>query len=133
MQPDPQNHLRIARPSLDLNAAERFWIEGLGLEVLYRVSPERPEESELLILGWPEATWHLELVRDPDGATLPVPSEEDLLVLYLGGPIDAEVTQRLTAAGGTCVPAHNPYWDQWGITIADPDGYRLVLSHRTWE
>ncbi|MHB8296804.1 MAG: VOC family protein, partial [Acidimicrobiales bacterium] len=26
----------------------------------------------------------------------------------------------------------NPYWDRWGVTIEDPDGYRLVLSHRTW-
>jgi len=36
-------------------------------------------------------------------------------------------------AGGKVVPARNPYWDRWGVTIVDPDGYRLVLSHRTWE
>jgi hypothetical protein len=28
--------------------------------------------------------------------------------------------------------ARNPYWDRWGITIADPDGYRLVLSTLSW-
>jgi hypothetical protein len=31
--------------------------------------------------GWPDAAWHLELVGDPEGATPPVPTEEDLLVL----------------------------------------------------
>ena len=40
--------------------------------------------------------------------------------------------RRLVGAGGTRVAARNPYWDQWGVTIADPDGYRLVLSSRSW-
>ena len=39
---------------------------------------------------------------------------------------------RLVDAGGTRVSARNPYWDRWGITIADPDGYRLVLSSLSW-
>lgn len=30
------SHVRIARPSHDLRAAERFWVDGLGLEVLFR-------------------------------------------------------------------------------------------------
>jgi hypothetical protein len=38
----------------------------------------------------------------------------------------------LVDAGGRRVAARNPYWDRWGVTIVDPDGYRLVLSHRTW-
>jgi MoxR-like ATPase len=39
---------------------------------------------------------------------------------------------RLVDAGGTRVPARNPYWDHPGVTIADPDGYRLVLTGRSW-
>lgn len=26
----------------------------------------------------------------------------------------------------------NPYWDTWAVTFLDPDGYRLVLSNRSW-
>jgi hypothetical protein len=26
----------------------------------------------------------------------------------------------------------NPYWNEWGVTIEDPDGYRLVLCRRAW-
>jgi hypothetical protein len=44
-----------------------------------------------------------------------------------------QLAARLAGAGGRLVPARNPYWDRWGVTIADPDGYRLVLSHRTWQ
>jgi len=84
------------------------------------------------MLGWPDAAWHLELVGNPEGETPAAPSEEDLLVLYVGGPLDAEAVDRLVQAGGTVISARNPYWDRWGITILDPDGYRLVLSHRTW-
>lgn len=65
-------------------------------------------------------------------ATSSAPSEEDLLVLDVGGPLDIDTVDRLVQAGGTVISARNPYWDRWGITIVDPDGYRLVLSHRTW-
>ena len=42
------------------------------------------------------------------------------------------MVRRLVEAGGTQVNSRNPYWDQWGVTIADPDGYRLVLSSLSW-
>jgi catechol 2,3-dioxygenase-like lactoylglutathione lyase family enzyme len=109
-----------------LAAAERFWVNGLGLEVLYRVT----EGHRLLMLGWPDAAWHLELLEDND--VEPRPTEEDLLVLYLGQAASAEMLTRLRSSGGRQVPARNPYWDEWGVTFEDADGYRLVLSHRDW-
>jgi catechol 2,3-dioxygenase-like lactoylglutathione lyase family enzyme len=133
VHPGPASHLRLARPSRDLLAAERFWVDGLGLDVLLRLDDSAEGGHALLMVGWPGAGWHLELVADPAGETPPAPTEEDLLVLYLDGPVDAEVVSRLIAAGGSRVPARNPYWDEWGVTIADPDGYRLVLSTRSWE
>ncbi|HEY1673372.1 MAG TPA: VOC family protein [Streptosporangiaceae bacterium] len=130
MRPTPASHLRVARPSRDLEAAERFWAGGLGLSVLYRADASAEGGHGLLMVGWPGAAWHLELVADPAGPG--TPTEEDLLVLYLGDEADEELIQRLVQAGGTRVPARNPYWDEWGVTIADPDGYRLVLSSRSW-
>jgi catechol 2,3-dioxygenase-like lactoylglutathione lyase family enzyme len=132
MKPRPANHLRIARPSRDLRAAERFWVDGLGLEVLLRVDDSAEGGHALLMAGWPEAAWHLELVSDPGGETPAAPTEEDLLVLYLDGEVDSDVVRRLVDAGGTPVASRNPYWDEGGITIADPDGYRLVLTSRSW-
>ncbi len=132
MRPLPSSHLRIARPSRDLDRAERFWIAGLGLEVLYRTGADAEGGHALLMRGWPEAPWHLELVGDPNGETPPGSTDEDLLVLYVGGPVDEEAVDQLVRAGGQQVAARNPYWDRWGVTIVDPDGYRLVLSHRSW-
>lgn len=126
------SHLRIARPARDLARTERFWAVGLGLRVLERIQPQAEGEHKLVMLGWPGAAWHPELVADPEGQTPPAPTVEDLLVLYLGQPAGRELIQRLVGADGRIVPDRNPYWERWGITIADPDGYRLVLSHRSW-
>jgi catechol 2,3-dioxygenase-like lactoylglutathione lyase family enzyme len=125
-------HLRIARPSRDLGAAERFWTDGLGLDVLYRHDGDAGLGTHsLLMVGRPEAGWHLELVHGPDTPP-PTPTPEDLLVLYLGEQVPEELVAGLERLGGQRVRAHNPYWDRWGVTLQDPDGYRLVLSTRDW-
>ncbi|WP_256840223.1 VOC family protein [Ornithinimicrobium faecis] len=124
--------VRIARPTSDLAALERFWVDGVGLEVLWRTDGVPDHGHELLMVGPAGAGWHLELVADAQAAQESHPGPEDLLVLYLGEPAGQEWVARIRAHGGTVVPAHNPYWDTWGVTIQDPDGYLLVLSHRTW-
>ena len=133
MPADAAAHVRIARPSRDLRAAERFWTSGLGLGVLYRHTADgTPARHSLLMLGWPDAAWHLELVHDPSDPVDPRPTPEDLLVVYTGEPVSDSLVDRLEQHGGRRVAAHNPYWDTWGVTIQDPDGYLLVLSTRTW-
>ncbi|WP_049580504.1 VOC family protein [Streptomyces sp. SBT349] len=124
MGADGRAHVRLARPTGDLAAAERFWTGGLGLSVLFR-------KEGLLMVGWPDAGWHLELVAAGEGI-VPAPTPEDLLVVYLGEEVPEELVARCESHGGTRVAAHNPYWDTWGVTLRDPDGYRLVLSTRDW-
>ncbi|MEU3606872.1 VOC family protein [Streptomyces sp. NPDC035033] len=133
MPADATAHVRIARPSRDLAAAERFWVSGLGLDVLYRHQADgTPGRHALLMVGWPDAAWHLELVHDPAAPVEPRPTPEDLLVVYLAEEVPAPLVDRLERHGGKRVPAHNPYWDTWGVTVRDPDGYALVLSTRDW-
>ncbi|MBP8537687.1 VOC family protein [Streptomyces sp. MK37H] len=133
MPVDGQSHIRIARPSRDLAAAERFWCAGLGLSVVYRAEGgDRAGEHDLLMVGRPDASWHLELVHEAAHPVEPRPTEEDLLVIYLDEPVPEELVDRLTQHGGTRVTSPNPYWNEWGVTIEDPDGYRLVLCRRGW-
>ncbi|ATL25437.1 VOC family protein [Streptomyces formicae] len=128
-----QSHIRIARPSRDLAAAERFWAEGLGLSVVWRSAGGQAHgEHDLLMLGWPDASWHLELVHDATAPVEPVPTEEDLLVVYVDEEVPEDLVVRLEEHGGRRVLSPNPYWNEWGVTIEDPDGYRLVLSRRGW-
>lgn len=127
--------IRVARPTQNLAVAEHFYVTGLGLAVLYRSEAADNDPCELgslLMLGIPGAAWHLELVHNPHHPLLPAPTAEDLLVLYLGKPVDPLLLAHLEAAGGERVIAANPYWDRWGVTVLDPDGYRLVLCERQW-
>lgn len=128
---DPGVPIRLARPCADLDAAERFYVAGLGLSVLWRASGDQPGEHDLIMVGLPGAAWHLELVGGPRLATPPRPTDEDLLVLYLGEAVDEALVARLEEHGGRRV-GQGPYWDRWGVTVADPDGYRLVLCTRAW-
>ncbi|MFF2077235.1 VOC family protein [Kitasatospora sp. NPDC058162] len=129
---DSTTHVRVARPSRDLAAAERFYVDGLGLDVLWRTAERVPGEHDLVMVGPKGGAWHFELTHDPEHPLEPTPTVDDLFVVYLGSPVDQPLIDRLVEAGGTRVPAHNPYWDEHGATIADPDGYRLVLCSRTW-
>jgi catechol 2,3-dioxygenase-like lactoylglutathione lyase family enzyme len=128
--------IRIARPSLDLAAAERFYVQGLGLSVLFRAAGSAESGThDLLMLGPAGGNWHLELTVGTRDMVAPSPTPEDLLVIYLAAPASevlAALAARAVAYGGTVVPAHNPYWDAGGVTITDPDGYRVVLTERCW-
>lgn len=128
----PSTRIRLARPSLDLAAAARFYVQGLGLQVLYQ-SADPHEGFALLMLGLPGAVWHLELTQSAAHPLTPTPTPDDLLVFYLGQPIPDTLIEQLEQCGGARVPAFNPYWDEWGVTIRDPDGYLVVLCQRTWE
>jgi catechol 2,3-dioxygenase-like lactoylglutathione lyase family enzyme len=123
-------HLRIARPTRDIDRAIEFWTVGVGLELLGRQREDHGTLEELAFIGRRGGTWHLEIVRDT--AVDPTPTDEDILVLYAGGPVDDELVRRIEAAGGRRVPARNPYWNENGVTFVDPDGYWLVLATRTW-
>ncbi|MFF2304578.1 VOC family protein [Streptomyces sp. NPDC058128] len=129
---DARTHVRVARPSRDLAAAERFYVDGLGLEVQWRTTERVSGKHDLLMVGPRGGGWHFELTRDPEHPVEPAPTVEDLFVVYLGAPVEEAQVERLLVAGGTRVAAHNPYWDEYGVTVEDPDGYQLVLCSRTW-
>jgi catechol 2,3-dioxygenase-like lactoylglutathione lyase family enzyme len=130
---DANHVIRIARPSLDLAAAERFYVGGLGLSVLFRATGGPAHGPyDLLMLGPAGGQWHLELTIAASGVVTPAPTPEDLLVIYLAAPVAEATVAQAVAHGGTVVPSLNPYWDEGGVTIADPDGYRVVLTEHSW-
>jgi catechol 2,3-dioxygenase-like lactoylglutathione lyase family enzyme len=123
--------LRVARPSLDLDAATSFYTTGLGLDVLGTFADHAGFDG--VLLGHAEWPYHLELTRRCDGPATPRCTDEDLLVFYLPDRAEWEAAvQRLHALGARSVPPSNPYWSAHGLTFRDPDGHRLVLQHGAW-
>jgi catechol 2,3-dioxygenase-like lactoylglutathione lyase family enzyme len=123
--------IRVARPSNDLSAAARFYVEGLGLKQLAQFKDHAGIDG--VIFGHENAPYHFELTRHLHSPVIPRPTPEDLIVFYIPDEKEwTEVTARLENSGFHPVPSLNPYWDQRGRTYVDLDGYRVVIQNAEW-
>lgn len=124
-------HMRVARPTDQLEAVVGFYRDGLGFQVL---SEFRDHDGfDGVMLGHPGGAYHLEFTRKAGHEAGRAPSQDHLLVFYL--PDRAEwqsAVNRLIASGNAPVRSFNPYWDVHGQTFEDPDGYRIVLQNASW-
>jgi catechol 2,3-dioxygenase-like lactoylglutathione lyase family enzyme len=124
-------HLRVARPTDDLEAVIRFYRDGLGLDVLSEFQGH--DGFDGVMLGRKGAGYHLEFTRKAGHRVGQAPTEDNLLVFYIPDRADwRRAIDRLERHGYQPVPAFNPYWDRHGRTFADPDGYRVVLQNADW-
>jgi catechol 2,3-dioxygenase-like lactoylglutathione lyase family enzyme len=124
-------HLRVARPTDNLNAVTQFYRDGLGFEVLYEFHDH--DGFDGVMLGHKGAPYHLEFTCKRGHAAGRAPTEDNLLVFYLPDEVEWRgAVERLESRGYTRVKAFNPYWDQQGKTFEDPDGYRVVLQNARW-
>lgn len=122
-------HLRVARPTNDINALIPFYVDGLGFSELFRFNEH--DGFDGVMLGLAQASYHLEFTAKKGHDAGRASTQDNLLVFYLPDKtaFDAAVA-RMTAAGFPPVPSFNPYWDACGRTFEDPDGYRVVLANR---
>jgi catechol 2,3-dioxygenase-like lactoylglutathione lyase family enzyme len=119
--------LRVARHTERLEELVRFYADGIGLEEVGRFRDHDGYDGVFLAVGGSGA--HLEFTTGgPEGA--PEPHPESLVVLYLGD--DETVGAVLARLDVDPVPAVNPYWDEHGVTVEDPDGFRVVLVPEDW-
>ncbi|EPR7657304.1 TPA: VOC family protein [Klebsiella pneumoniae] len=103
----------------------------MGLELLGSFTDH--EGFSGIMLGAPEAGWHLEFTHCRHHPVTPSPGDEDLLVLYYSQQAAWEAQcAAMDAAGFLRVTAFNPYWEVNGVTFVDRDGYRTVLQNRAW-
>ena len=124
-------HLRIARPTDDLDAVVAFYRDGLGFDVLG--SFEGHAGFDGVMLGHADHGYHLELTHQRGHEVGKAPNAEHLLVFYL--PDEAAwkaAVAQLESQGHQPVPSNNPYWEKRGKTFEDPDGYRVVLQNARW-
>jgi len=123
----PTRHVRIARPTDQLDEVVRFYREGLGLPEIGRFAGHAGYRG--VLLGLPGTAYHLEFTQHDHGSPGQAPSRDNLLVLYFDHLSQAEqAASRLAALGYPRVDAENPYWtDNGAATIEDPDRWRVVL------
>ena len=103
-----------------------FYSNGLGLEELGRFKDHDGYSG--VMLGQPGESWHLEFTEKAGGSFCPAPTRDNLLVFYFQDKQQRDlVAQRIFEHGYPEVEPENPYWRSNGITIEDPDGWRIVL------
>jgi catechol 2,3-dioxygenase-like lactoylglutathione lyase family enzyme len=116
---------RSARPTDRLPALRRFYVDGLGLDVLGEWLDH--EGFDGLVVG--DGRWEVEFVHEHDQPAPAVPGPEHLLVFYLA---DREALEARAAAmdraGFARATPNNPYWARCGVTYTDPDGYAVVIA-----
>ena len=124
-------HLRVARPTDNLNTITQFYRDGLGFEVLYEFHDH--DGFDCIMLGHKGTPYHLEFTCKRDHAAGRAPTQDNLLVFYLPDEVEWRgAVERLKNRGYPPVKAFNPYWDKQGKTFEDPDGYRVVLQNAPW-
>ncbi|MBM5552601.1 VOC family protein, partial [Klebsiella quasipneumoniae] len=108
-------HMRIARPVSELDTTASMYCAGLGLEPLGSFTDH--EGFSGIMLGAPEAGWHLEFTHCRHHPVTPSAGDEDLLVLYYPQQAAWEAQcAAMDAAGFLRVTAFNPYWEVNGVT-----------------
>lgn len=122
-------HFRVARHTESIDKVKHFYINILGLDLI----GEFDHDGYLgVFIGEKDKDWHLEFTQSSD-APRHSPDEEDVLVFYLGATKAYNLCiKRFEDNGLVSVQSKNPYWDKWGKTFIDPDGYRVVICHRDW-
>jgi catechol 2,3-dioxygenase-like lactoylglutathione lyase family enzyme len=119
--------VRFARHTDRFEQVAAFYRDGLGLPEIGRF--EGHEGYDGVFLELPGTDAHLELTTGGEHGA-PDPHPETLLVLYLGG--EDAVSEIVARLGAQPVEPANPYWARNGVTLEDPDGFRVVLVPREW-
>lgn len=117
---------RFARHTNNIEKIKSFYIDILGLELIGNF--ENHNEYDGIFIGKPNKNWHLEFTKSKEIVTFNF-GEEDILVFYPNTKLEFnQIQDKLESHKINFIEAKNPYWNENGKMILDPDGYRIVLS-----
>lgn len=117
--------LRVARHTKKLQPLIDFYTLIIGLEVLGEFKDHAGYDG--VFIGNKNCDWHLEFTTSAEEPQHHA-DEDDLLVFYADS-IEAH-DQIIAKAKHTNVPQaepKNPYWQQNGTLLLDPDGFGVMV------
>jgi len=124
-------HLRVARPTDQLQAIVKMYQKGLDLEVIG--SFEDHQGFDGVMLGKAGLDYHFEFTHQRGHTVGKAPTRDNLLVFYIPDrTVWVARCKRMETAGFKVVSSYNPYWDRLGKTFEDLDGYRVVIQNADW-
>ena len=118
---------RFARHTNNIEKIKSFYIDILGLELIGAFEDHNGYDG--VFIGKISENWHLEFTKSNENVTFNF-GDEDILVFYPNTKLEFDQIQdKLKAHKINFIEAKNPYWNENGKMILDPDGYRIVVSN----
>ena len=118
--------LRVARHTNNLEQIEDFYVNILGFERLGGFQEHHNYDG--VFIGKSGLDWHFEFTQSKIKASH-IFDEDDITVLYPKTILEYnELIKRIIHNNISTMTAINPFWNENGKMIQDPDGYRIVIS-----
>lgn len=118
--------LRVARHTNNLQEIENFYVDILGFERLGGF--ENHNNYDGVFIGKSGLDWHFEFTQSEAQAKHSF-DEDDITVLYPKTVENYnELIKKVIQHGISIIESTNPFWNENGKMIQDPDGYRIVIS-----
>ena len=119
--------LRFARHTNNLEKIKSFYINILGFEILG--SFENHNNYDGIFIGKPKLDWHLEFTKSNETVNFNF-SEEDYLVFYSENKLEYNrILEKISKNNIEFITSKNPYWNENGKMILDPDGFGIIISN----
>ena len=118
--------LRIARHTNKISELTAFYTEIIGLEIIGKF--ENHNGYDGVFIGKENMNWHLEFTASSDKTNQKI-NEDDLIVFYPDNKNEYEkILEKVKDKQINILNAKNPYWNENGILIKDPDGFGVIIS-----
>ena len=117
---------RYARHTNNLDTLINFYQNIIGLEKLGGFKDHNNYDG--VFLGFPNQDWHIEFTYSIDKPNHH-PDRDDLIVFYLDSDEEIQtIINKAKQAAILPVTSQNPYWNEKGIELTDPDGFGVILT-----
>jgi hypothetical protein len=118
--------IRVARHTNNLKSLVAFYCDILNFDVLG--SFEDHDAYNGVFLGRKDLDWHLEFTTSLAKAQHQF-DEDDILVFYPKSKIDySNILHNIKQQNIKINTSKNPYWNENGVMIQDPDGFNVIIS-----
>lgn len=122
--------IRIARHTNNLKLISNFYRNILSLQTLGEFQDHDGYNG--IFLGRIDQNWELEFTTSDISADHYF-DEDDLLVFYVSKIELNAFQKKIHEYNIPVITPKNPYWNNMGIHIKDPDGYGIIVALETKE
>jgi hypothetical protein len=117
---------RFARHTNNLEQIKSFYIDVLGFQLLGGF--ENHNGYDGIFIGRANENWHLEFTKSDEVVFFNF-NDDDIIVFYPKNKIDFDlIMNKIQSQNIDFIKGKNPYWNEKGKMILDPDGYKIVIS-----